>query len=339
MRSSKLHVGLWVLCLLLASNTRIQDLQEYRIQGYAQGTDYSLRYYASDSVVAKGSIDSVLAVIDSSMSLYKPYSLINQINNSDRGGFDLDEHFHQVVEKSFEIYRESKGVFDITVAPLVQLWGFGVQSIDRFPDSSEVRQALACVGMDKIKLTGKRMTKTQPCVQLDVNGIAQGYSVDVLAAYLESKGVAHYMVELGGELRVKGPKPDGSPFRVGIERPVSAASSSVAINDVVTMHEGAITTAGNYRKFLQQGDRSVSHHIDSQTGYPFDTGIISATIYAQDAITADGYDNVIMAMTVADAITFVNQRSDMDAFLIYKDAHGAVKDTMSYGFRSLIAKN
>src|SRR5690606_21277708 len=118
-----------------------------------------------------------------------------------------DQHFLRVLRRSFEIYRYSGGRFDITVAPLVQLWGFGVEAQDRLPDSVAVRQVMACVGMDKIKLRGKRLIKKQPCVELDMNGIAQGYSVDVLADHMESHGVTCYLVELGGELRVKGPKP------------------------------------------------------------------------------------------------------------------------------------
>src|SRR5690606_3970208 len=107
-----------------------------------------------------------------------------------------------------------------------------------------------------------RLEKKSPCVQIDLNGIAQGYSVDVLAELLEDRGIQHYVVELGGELRVKGPKPDGLPMRIGIERPVDGESSVVTINDVMEIREGAITTAGNYRKFLQDGNRKFSHHID-----------------------------------------------------------------------------
>jgi len=325
-------------CLSWAGKT-VQNPTKYTIRGYAQGTDYMITYYATDSCIHKKNVDSVLNVIDSSMSLYKPYSLINRINSGGTGRFELDDHFYNVLKKSFSIYRDSKGIFDITVAPLVQLWGFGVQAVDHFPDSTEVRQALACVGMDKVGLKGRRLEKKNPCVRIDLNGIAQGYSVDVLAEFLEDWGITHYVVEVGGELRVKGPKPDGSPMRIGIERPLDEENGGVVINDVMEISEGAITTAGNYRKFLQDGKRKFSHHIDPKTGYPFDTGIISATIYAKDAITADGYDNVIMAMEADEAITFVNKHKGLEVFVIYKDASGAVRDTMSIGFKKLLAIN
>ncbi|SEL04673.1 FAD:protein FMN transferase [Parapedobacter koreensis] len=320
---------------LLWAGTGDVGLKRHTITGYAQGTDYTVTYYAADSLISKIAIDSILAVIDSSMSLYKPYSLITKINGSGKGLFQVDEHFDKVLTHSFAIYRDSKGVFDITVAPLVELWGFGVRKIAKFPDSTEVRQALACVGMDKIRRKGGRLEKRVPCVQLDMNGIAQGYSVDVLADYLEYKGIARYLVELGGELRVKGPKPDGTPMRIGIERP-SIGGGMAAVDGVMEVQEGAVTTAGSYRKFLQDSERRVSHHIDPKTGYPFDTGIIAATIYAKNAVTADGYDNVIMAMPPDEAIAFVNQRKNLEVLVVYKDTSGVVRDTMSVGFKKLI---
>jgi len=302
--------------------------RKYTIAGQAQGTTYAITYYAMDNVVRKEAIDSILAVIDSSMSLYKPYSLINSINSSKAGTVEIDEHFRNVLTKSLEIYRDSKGMFDVTVAPLVALWGFGVKPVVGSPDSVEVREALGCVGMDKIRLKGNRLKKKKGCVQLDVNGIAQGYSVDVMANYLERRGVIHYVVELGGELRVKGTKPDGSPMRIGIERPTDRDAGEVAVDAVIEVREGAITTASNYHK---------SHHINPKTGYPFATEIISATIYAKDAMTADGYDNVIMAMKADDAIRFVHRRNNMEVYIVYKDFAGVVRDTMSAGFKELIA--
>ncbi|MBK1439305.1 FAD:protein FMN transferase [Parapedobacter sp. ISTM3] len=324
-------------CWCVAAGFVDGGLTRYTITGYAQGTDYMVTYYATDSSVTKAAVDSILAAIDSSMSLYNPYSLINEINGSEDGTFDVDEHFYKVLARSFEIHHDSEGIFDITVAPLVQLWGFGPTAITKFPDSTEVNQALACVGMDKIRLLGGKLEKQCLCVQLDVNGIAQGYSVDVLADHLESKGIVQYLVELGGELRVKGPKPDGTPMRIGIERPSGKGMEQVVIEDVMEVREGAVTTAGSYRKFLQDSERRVSHHINPKTGYPFDTEIISATIYAKNAVTADGYDNVIMAMKADEAVAFVNQREDLDVLVVYRDASGFVRDTSSAGFNRLLS--
>ncbi|WP_036602287.1 FAD:protein FMN transferase [Olivibacter sitiensis] len=328
---------LFLLSLFLQSwNANFRDLRKYTLKGYAQGTDYTIAYYAEGAVVDQRQVDSLLAVIDSSMSLYKPYSLINKINAGPKGSYAIDAHFRRVLGKSFEIVKDSQGIFDVTVAPLVQLWGFGTAPVDRFPDSAAVRQALRCVGMEKIRLKGNYLEKLDACVQLDFNGIAQGYTVDVLANMLEDCGIRHYVVELGGELRVRGPKPDGSPMRIGMERPATEWGDSPLVQDVMSITEGAITTAGNYRRYLQDGDHRVSHHIDPKTGYPFDTEIISATLYANDALTADGYDNVFMAMKAAEAVTFANARKDMEVFVVYRDRSGVVRDTMSTGFRDLL---
>ena len=333
------YLGIGFTCCFLVAGKITENKNKYTITGYAQGTDYAITYYARDSCVTKEAVDSILSVIDSSMSLYKPYSLISKLNSAGSGVFELDDHFYRVLKQSFEIYRKSKGIFDVSVAPLVQLWGFGVENVDHFPDSNEVRATLECVGMDKLKLRGHLLEKKTPCTQIDLNGIAQGYSVDVLAGFLEQRGIEQCIVEVGGELRVKGPKPDGSPMRIGIERPLNDGSGNVTINDVMEIRKGAITTAGNYRKFLQNGNRKISHHIDPRTGYPFDRGVISATVYAEDAITADGYDNVIMAMDAAEAISYVNKHKGLEVFVIYKDAAGTVRDTMSIGFKKLLAIN
>lgn len=327
-------VACWLVWTSAAGNS---GLTRYHITGYAQGTTYAITYFAPSQLVSKVATDSILSVIDSSMSLYKPYSLINKINDTGKAARITDKHFHRVLQRSFELYRQSGGLFDITVGPMVQLWGFGVGPVDHLPDSAAVDSVLRCVGMDKVRLKGRKLIKKQPCVQLDMNGIAQGYSVDVLADHLESRGITRYLVELGGELRVKGPKPDGTPFRIGIERPTRAEETTTVVDDVVEIAAGALTTAGSYRKFLQEGDRRVSHHINPKTGYPFNTEIISATVHCRDAMTADGYDNVIMAMPVADAIAFVDRSKELEVFIIYKDEQGSVRDTMSVGFKKLIS--
>jgi thiamine biosynthesis lipoprotein len=162
---------------------RESEQKLHAIDGFAQGTSYSLRYYAPNPMVSKEQIDNILLQIDGSMSLYRPNSLINQFNKSEKG-IRVDAGFRAVIEKSMEIFAATEGRFDITVAPLVQLWGFGPVPISTFPDSAEVRETLKQVGMSKLKLSGNMLEKSSPMVRIDLNGIAQGFSVDVLAAFL-----------------------------------------------------------------------------------------------------------------------------------------------------------
>ncbi len=301
----------------------------YTISGFAQGTSYNLRYYAASELLQKKDVDSLLSGIDASMSLYKPGSLINRFNASEQG-VQLDAAFKQVLLKSFEIYKATAGRFDVTVAPLVQLWGFGPVPVQQFPDSATIRETLKLVGMDKLQLKGNLLRKEHPGVQVDLNGIAQGYSVDVLASLLKSRGIRSFMVEIGGEVVVNGTKPDGSGYRVGIEGPVPNGR-------VVELKTGAITTSGNFNKYLKYKTGKISHLIDPKTGYPLNNQMISVTVYAKDAITADGYDNALMAMDVAEAMAFAGKQR-LEAYFIYRKADGRLADTLTTGFKQLLVQ-
>lgn len=307
-------------------------LREFKISGEAQGTTYALSYYAADSTVSKRQIDSLLQVIDLSMSLYRPNSTISRFNQADKG-LKLDAHFVKVVQRSFEIYRDTRGIFDITVEPLVKYWAKAGHEPNNM-DVAKVKLLLQAVGMDKLQLKGNMLVKQRPRVHVDVNGIAQGYSVDVLADFLDQRHVVAYLVEIGGEIRIKGPKPDGKPMRIGIEGPDDERGGSPTIKHVLAINRGAITTSGNYRSYLET--KRMSYLINPQTGFPLNGEIISATVYAKDAITADGYDNVLMAMKVGEALQFVDQHQDLEAYLIYKRKDGKLADTASMGFKKML---
>ncbi|WP_316841727.1 FAD:protein FMN transferase [Pedobacter gandavensis] len=327
--------ALLFLPLLIALFPKQHDQQQYSIHGYAQGTDYSIKYFANDSLVTKSSIDSILLKIDSSMSLYKSYSQITQFNRSKKGMY-IDDHFAAVIRKSFEVYRETNGKFDVTVAPLVQAWGFGPKPVTSFPDSVKIKQLLQNVGMNHLSLKGNYLKKDKPVITVDLNGIAQGYSVDVVADYLLKKGIKSFIVEIGGELRVEGPKPDGSVMKIGIEGPAASSTDEPEIRHILSFSTGAVTTSGNYRKYLQRGKGKIAHLINPKTGYPLDNQLISATIFAKDAITADGYDNAVMAMSVEEALAFVDSKKGMEAYLIYHRKDGSVADTLTRGFKKMI---
>lgn len=324
-----------IVLLLLSFFIKKKEQQQYTLHGYAQGTDYSIKYFAESPLVSGAEVDSILLKIDSSMSLYKPYSLISKFNSSIHS-LSIDNHFLQVINKSFEIYKATDGRFDITVAPLVQAWGFGPKPIAVFPDSARIRELLKNVGMNLLGIQGNALFKKQPGVQIDLNGIAQGYSVDVVADYLVQRGIRCFVVEIGGEIRMKGPRPDGTALRVGIEGPALNEQSEPQLRHVISFNEGAVTTSGNYRKYLQAGGKKISHLIDPKTGYPLDNQLISVTIYAKDALTADGYDNAVMAMSVAQALTFVSSKKNMEAYLIYHRKDGTVADTLTAGFKKMI---
>jgi FAD:protein FMN transferase len=324
------------MLLVIFSAHRSVEWKRFAISGAAQGTTYSIIYYAEDSTVTKSLIDSELMSLDSSLSLYKPYSRINQFNNSIKG-ITLDKHLLQVVKKSIDTYKATNGLFDITVQPLVHAWGFGVTKSRYVPDAVAIKNILPCVSTKLLQLKGNRLSKSKPCVKIDLNGIAQGYSVDILAALLEKYGVKNYIVELGGEIRVKGRKqPSGEKMKIGIESPNEDAFENHLLQKIIELDKGAITTSGSYRKYYESKGQKITHLINPKTGYPQKNELISVTVYAKDAITADAYDNALMLMGLKQALAFVERRKDLAAYFVYKNANGSIADTASSAFLKLM---
>lgn len=327
-------IVLYLICLLLFWGAK-PIIKPYYITGNAQGTTYHITYYATDSLVSKIEIEQLLAELDRSLSIYQTHSLINQFNESSVS-LTVDKHFQTVIRKSIQVYKATNGIFDITAYPLVEAWGFGVNKTKKLPDSTTISALMNCVGSNKIHLKNNLLTKDNSYIKLDVNGIAQGYSVDVLADFIENKGINCYMVEIGGELRVKGKKPDGTYMKIGIEGPATNSTDTPFIKRIITLKKGAITTAGNYRKYFERGKQRISHLIDARTGYPIQNEMISVTVIAKDAITADGYDTPLMGMGINKALAFMKKHSDMQAYFIYHKPDGTVADTATIGFYKLI---
>lgn len=269
--------------------------QLYVLKGRAQGTTYSIQYISADSVIKKRSIDSIFNSIDQSLSLYSPYSLINQFNTS--GNVKMDIHLQRVIEKSLEIYKLSDGAFDITVKPLVDLWGFGVKKKDVVvPTQKDILQTLKIIGSDKLSTRNDTLRALQKGVQIDCNGIAQGYTVDVIADYLKGECCLHYLVEVGGEIMAMGKNIAGEDWKVGVESAETVAGDWHGLQNVIALNNEAVTTSGVYRNCFSYKGQTYSHIINPKNGYPVRNEIVSVTVVAADAITADGWDNALMVM-------------------------------------------
>jgi len=315
------------------------DLKKIQLSGYAQGTSYHITYFAPNDIIDPESIDSILNRLDSSLSIYKPNSLINQFNNSPQGIFP-DAHFLSVVKRAIEVSQSTNGLFDITVAPLVNAWGFGINKINEYPDSLSIADKKGCVGYSSVIISENGyVAKKKSCILIDVNGIAQGYSVDVIADYLESKGVQDYLVELGGEIRVKGiNKLTGKKMKVGIISPSYNEFIEDSLENNIEIKEGAVTTSGNYRKYKESNRKRITHIINPISGYPVENELISVTVYAKDAMTADAYDNALMLMGLTNALNFISKQKEIEAYFIYKKSNGEIADTASAGFNKLLKK-
>lgn len=333
--------GYNLLIILIASfcfgslSFHTPEQKQHSISGKAQGTTYLVTYYHGFKEIKHDQIDSILLLVDKSMSLYKDNSLISKINRSKKGGM-VDPLFLKVMQKAIAINKDTEGIFDITVAPLVAAWGFSYEKPKTLPDSTGIAAIMPFVGMKFIQLERGYLRKLKPEVKIDLNGIAQGYTVDLISDFLLKQGIENFLVEIGGELRVNGLKPTGDNFLIGIEGPVNSHNNDAMIKHTVVLKNQALTTSGSYRNYLLRNNLRLSHIIDPKTGYPVKSDILSVTVAAKDAITADGYDNALLAMGIADAIKFVNARREIEAYFVYLNGENKVADTMSSGFRKLL---
>jgi thiamine biosynthesis lipoprotein len=329
MKYIKLTALLYLFAYSCTSTKRTSQIAiaRFHIAGTAQGTTYSIIYYAEDSLFTKADADSIFISLDSSLSIYKPYSLISRFNE-ETNGVQMDKHLETVIRKSLTIYKQTGGISDITVFPFVKLWGFGATKISSIPDSATLHSLLPCIGSDKIFIDGKWLKKKKPCVKIDVNGIAQGYTVDVISKFLEQKQIRNYLVEVGGELRIRGHRlPGNEPFTVGIESPPADSLDDPVVKNVFRPGNGAVTSSGTFRRYIESEGKHFHHLIDPKTGYPFQNELISVTVRAKDAITADGYDNALMGMGLEKAFRFLQKHKELQAYFIYKNNNGMIADT------------
>lgn len=345
--------------ILLAFSCKNETPQEnfIKIEGNTQGTTYHINYSEKNAITYEKEIDSILKVIDNSLSIYIDSSILSKFNLSDTGS-SIDEHILRVFWKSCEIHHYSRGAFDPTVKPLIDFWGFGTDRINVMEqiDKNQVDSILRFVGLEKIKLYEKTgdtvyeylsdkefpdgkyyLLKNNPAIQLDFNAIAQGYTVDVIAMFLETKGVENYLVEIGGELRVKGKNSRGEYWKVGIDKPVDESKLERPLQAVVSLKDKAIATSGNYRKFFIKDGVKYSHTIDTKTGFPVQqkTTILSATVLADDCMSADGYATALMAMGLEKAKELIYSSDYLEAYIIY-DENGEWKSFLTEKMKSII---
>lgn len=331
---------LGILVFLSAVSCKTSDLlYEYKIEGRAQGTTYAIKFYATDSLqVTKPMVELLLDSLNESLSLYKEGSLINSFNASDKGVV-MDDMLRTVVKRAMEITKDTEGLSDITVQPLVAFWGFGTKRIESEPDTTELPAIMNCVGSHLVYIKGDSLLKKKPCVKIDLNGIAQGYSVDRIASMIERKGIENYIVEVGGEIRVKGrKKPSDQMMDIGIESPADFEDDEMVLNKIITTDNGAVTTSGNYHKYYESHGKIITHLIDPRSGRSMSNELISVTVYAPDAMTADGYDHALMGMGIKQGLDFAEKSPTLEAYFIYSRADGTIADTATKGFYKLIKR-
>ncbi|MCD6347672.1 MAG: FAD:protein FMN transferase, partial [Bacteroidales bacterium] len=298
------------------------------IEGPIFGTSYHITYeYAASKSLEKG-ILRTLKEFNSSLSTYDPESIISRFNQNDPN-VRADDYFTDCFNCAWEISSSTDGAFDMTVAPLVNIYGFGFTSRDSvYPEL--IDSLLEIVGYQKVSLVRGRLVKDDPRIMLDASAIAKGFGVDVVAVYLESKGVINYLVEIGGELRCSGFNPRDSVWRVGVDKPLENLPER-EIEAVLNITDQSMATSGNYRQFYVEGGVKYSHTIDPSTGRPVRHSLLSASVIAPDCMTADAYATAFMVMGLEKAQKFVANHNDLEAYFIYSGEQGELLSWASEG--------
>ncbi len=319
-----LLISLGVLLLTACTN----QSQYYEDSGSVFHTLYHIKYQSPKPLTT--AIDKEFQDFNLSLNPFNPNSIISHINNND--SIKVDEWFSEVFLKASEISDKTNGVFDITCAPLVNLWGFGFSKMDSVTPNM-IDSIKQFVGYKKVRLKDKNIIKDDPRLMLNCSAIAKGYACDIIARLLEREGITNYMVEIGGEVTMSGVNPNGDCWRIGINKPEDESTGiQNEIEEVVQLcKKGGIATSGNYRNFYIKDGKKYAHTIDPRTGYPAEKNILSATIIANDCMTADAYATAFMAMGLEQVRKIANTLPEIEYFIIYSDENGKQQIEYSKG--------
>ena len=314
--------------------SRQQSTPYQHDRGMVFGTVYHITYQSSKSL--QKDIEAELAKVDASLSPFNERSIITAINeNRDTV---VNKMFSDVFALAMKISDSTNGAFDITVAPLVNAWGFGFKG-GAMPSRHQVDSLKALVGYHKVSLTNGRVSKTDPRIMLDCSSIAKGYGCDVVAKFLSAKGIDNYMVEIGGEIVTRGISEKRLPWKIGVTKPTDdSLNVNQEIQTIINVTDKAMATSGNYRNFYYKNGRKYAHTIDPSTGYPVQHNILSSTVIADDCATADAYATAFMVMGLDKAKAILSRHPELMAYFILASDDGTNKVWFSPSMKDKIAK-
>lgn len=317
-----------IVVLLLVITSCKQEKVYYEESGSVFHTIYSIKYESSKPLSKE--IEAEFEKFNLSLNPFNPNSIITKVNNNEQ--VELDEWFTEVFTKAQEVSTISEGAFDITCAPLVNLWGFGFANMDSVSQQA-IDSLKEFTGYQKIRLEGGKVIKDDSRVILNTSAIAKGFSCDVIARLMEKEGIENYMIDIGGEVTLKGVNPKGNCWRIGINKPEDDKTGMInEVNEVVQLcKKGGIATSGNYRNFYVKDGKKFGHTIDPITGYPTEKSILSATVVANDCMTADAYATVFMVVGIERAAEIAKKVPEIEYYLIYADEDGSNQVVYSEG--------
>lgn len=303
-------------------------------EGLIFGTIYHITYQSDENYQKE--IEAELNKVDGSLSPFNKSSIISRINRNE--DVKVNEMFKEVFLLAESISKETQGAFDITVAPLVNAWGFGFKK-GISPDKEVIDSLRQLVGYQKVALVNEKVKKQNPKTMLDCSAIAKGYGTDVVARFLKSKGIENFMVEIGGEVVTHGNSEKRVPWRIGVNKPTDdSLNTSTELQTVLNVTDKAMATSGNYRNFYYKNGKKYAHTIDPKTGYPVQHNILSATVIADNCATADAYATSFMVLGLDGAQHILAKHPDLLAYLIYSDAKGNNQVWYSPSMKKILAE-
>lgn len=307
-------IGLVALAMCRTKEAETQVLSYHKLEGTVFHTIYHITYQGERDY--HDEIKQLFKEFDGSLSMFNDTSIITRMNNCDTSVV-ANRYFRHVFTKAMEVSEATVGAFDITVAPLVNLWGFGFKNSDNVSQAA-IDSILQFVGYKTVHLDEEgHLHKDDPRTIMDASSIAKGYMSDVVADFLREQGVENYMVEIGGEVALHGVNPKGSRWSIGINKPTDDSTQvNSELQDILYMSEGGVATSGNYRNFYYKDGKKYAHTIDPHTGYPIQQDILSSTVIARDCMTADAYATAFMVLGKEKAMEVLAKDTTLMAYFI-----------------------
>jgi thiamine biosynthesis lipoprotein len=302
--------------------------------GLIFGTTYSVTYQCGEDLQKE--IEAELKKVDDEFSMFNSQSIVARLNNGEQP--ELSNDFIDVFKLARQVSEDTNGAFDITVAPLVNAWGFGFKH-EQMPSKEQVDSLRELIGYRYVTLKDKNITMQKPGMMLDFSAIAKGYGVDVVARLLERHDIKNYMVEIGGEITTRGINPERVPWRIGVNKPSEdALNENHELQTILNVTDKSMATSGNYRNFYVKGGKKYAHTIDPKTGYPVQHSLLSATVLTDRCAKADAYATSFMVLGMDGAKQILERHKELMAYLIYTDNKGNLSVWYSPSLKDKIVK-
>lgn len=313
MISALLGVGLAALLIWGFKDDEQPKKQYFHNEGKVFGTYYNIRYEATEDL--QDSINAALQAFDNSLSLFNPHSTLSAIN--DNRDMATDTFFEAMWREAEEVYTLSGGAFDITVAPLVNYWGFGNKGERLMANGERIDSLREFVGFEKVRLVDHTVIKADPRVQIDGGAVAKGQACDMIAGVLRDNDCENYLVDIGGEVVVHGVNDKGEPWHIGITKPnLNNEGAQEDLQDILAVTDICMATSGNYRNYYYDGDVRRSHTIDPRTGYPVQHSLLSATVVSSTCMRADALATACMVLGAEEALEMISRAQDAACYLL-----------------------